>query len=103
MSKRGRGRPVVYKGNQKRHIAALIRQYGLTGAMVRLQADANATVEQFEGDEADCKAAAAEERRLAKERNLKLVPTPLTITLPTLGKIASEAGIELKRGRRAAA
>lgn len=32
MSKRGRGRPVVYKGNEKKHILGLIRKFGLTGA-----------------------------------------------------------------------
>jgi len=101
--KRGRGRPALYTGNQKRHIVSLIRQHGLTGAMARLQADPKASPEQFDGEPAECKAAAADERALAKERNLNVVPAPLTITLPTLGKFAAEAGIELKRGRRAAA
>jgi hypothetical protein len=32
MSKCQRGRPVVYKGNEKRHILGLIRKFGLTGA-----------------------------------------------------------------------
>lgn len=30
--KRSRGRPPVYKGNDKTHILSLIRKYGLTGA-----------------------------------------------------------------------
>lgn len=30
--KRGRGRPPVYKGNDKKHILGLIRKHGLTGA-----------------------------------------------------------------------
>ena len=31
-AKRGRGRPPVYKGNDKKHILSLIRKHGLTGA-----------------------------------------------------------------------
>jgi len=61
--KRGRGRPPVFTGNQKRHIVAVVRKHGLTGA----------------------KQALAEEG--------------VSITLPTLGKFAKEAGIELQRGR----
>jgi transposase len=62
-SKRGRGRPPVFTGNQKRHIVAVVRKNGLTGA----------------------------QRILADEG--------VSITLPTLGKFAKEAGIELSRGR----
>jgi hypothetical protein len=32
MFKRGRGRPVVYKSKDRRHIVGLIRKHGLTGA-----------------------------------------------------------------------
>lgn len=32
VQKRGRGRPPVYKGNDKKHIIGLIRRHGLTGA-----------------------------------------------------------------------
>ena len=31
-AKRGRGRPVLFKGNLKRHIVALVKSQGLTGA-----------------------------------------------------------------------
>jgi hypothetical protein len=61
--KRGRGRPVVFKGNEKRHIVSVIRKHGLT----------------------------AGREVLAKEK--------INISLPTMGKFAAEAGIELHRGR----
>ena len=60
-----RGRPVVFKGNEKRHILSVIRKHGLT-----------------KGQEV-----------LAEEK--------ISISLPTMGKFASEAGIELSRGRPA--
>ena len=60
-----RGRPVVFKGNEKRHILSVIRKHGLT-----------------KGQEV-----------LAGEK--------ISISLPTMGKFASEAGIELSRGRPA--
>jgi transposase len=63
MAKRGRGRPVVFKGHEKRHILAVIRKHGLTNGRAVL----------------------------AKEK--------VSISLPTLGKFAAEAGIELSRGR----
>ena len=62
-----RGRPVVFKGNTKRHILAVIRKHGLTkGQAVLANED-------------------------------------ISISLPTMGKFANEAGIELSRGRPAAA
>lgn len=64
--KAGRGRPIVFKGNEKRHIVSVIRKHGLT-----------------KGREV-----------LAGEK--------ISISLPTLGKFAAEAGIELHRGRPAA-
>ncbi len=77
-----RGRPSVYVGARKRHIQSLIRKHGLTGARDRLNADNRSS--------------------LAKERSTKLVPKPLGISMPTLGKLAKEANIELHRGRPAA-
>jgi hypothetical protein len=62
----GRGRPIVFKGKEKRHIVSVIRKHGLT-----------------KGREV-----------LAGEK--------ISISLPTLGKFAAEAGIELHRGRPAA-
>ena len=35
-AKRGRGRPPVYKGNDKKHILGLIRKHGLTGCQKAL-------------------------------------------------------------------
>jgi len=61
--KRGRGRPIVFKGNEKRHIVSVIRKHGLT-----------------------------------KGREI-LAGEKVSISLPTLGKFAAEAGIELHRGR----
>lgn len=76
------GRPSVYVGNVKRHIQTLIRKHGLTGARARLNASSRS--------------------KLAKDRSLKLVPSPLGISMPTLGKLAEEAAIVLHRGRPAA-
>ena len=67
MAKGQRGRPVVFKGNEKKHILSVIRKHGLT-----------------KGQEV-----------LASEK--------ISISLPTMGKFANEAGIELTRGRPAAA
>lgn len=66
MAKRGRGRPVVFKGNLKRHIVSLIKANGLTGA-----------------------------RSVLAEEGT-------SISMPTLGTLAKNAGVALKRGRRAA-
>lgn len=65
MAKGQRGRPVVFKGAEKRHILSVIRKHGLT-----------------KGREV-----------LAGEK--------VSISLPTMGKFAAEAGIELSRGRPA--
>ena len=62
-----RGRPVVFKGNLKRHIVALVKKHGLTGAR----------------------------KVLADEK--------VSISMPTLGTLAKNAGVELSRGRRKAA
>lgn len=94
-----RGRPPVYTGNVKKHIVGLVRKHGLTGAMGILNASASAQASDYEGDPAECEAAAKAERESVKQRNTKLVPEPLGITLPTLSKFATEAGIELQRGR----
>lgn len=61
-----RGRPIVFKGQEKRHIVTVIRKHGLT-----------------------------------KGREL-LAGEKINISLPTMGKFAVEAGIELRRGRPAA-
>ena len=78
-AKRGPGRPSVYTGNVKKHIVGLIRKYGATGARNILNAE--------EGTENYAL------------RNVKLIPNALGISLPTLGKFAAEAGVELHRGR----
>ena len=78
-AKRGPGRPSVYTGNVKKHIVGLIRKYGATGARNILNAEAG-----------------TEDYAL---RNSNLIPDALGISLPTLGKFAKEAGVELHRGR----
>lgn len=62
-----RGRPVMFKGNLKSHIIALVKKHGLTGAR----------------------------KVLADEK--------VSVSMPTLGTLAKDAGVELKRGRRKAA
>jgi len=73
------GRPPVYSKRVRRHIATLIRRHGLTGAMRRLNALA--------------------EDKLSTERNINIVPEPLGISMPTLGKIKREFGLTVKQGR----
>lgn len=72
--KRGRGRPPVYTGSLKTSIVAVIRKNGLTKAREIL----------------------ATEGVVAKKGKPKL---KVKISMPTLGKLAKEAGIELFRGR----
>jgi hypothetical protein len=73
------GRPPVYSKRVRRHVATLIRRHGLTGAMQRLNAD--------DGDP------------LSNERNRNIVPEPLGISMPTLGKVKREFGLVVKQGR----
>lgn len=86
--KRGRGRPVLYVGNQAKHIAGLAKRYGAQKAQRILNAN--------------LKARGVEEREMAGLRNLKLVPDALGISLPTIYKLAAANGVEFKLGRRAA-
>ena len=74
-----RGRPVVYKGNVRKHIVGLVRQHNASGAQAILNAGPRTA--------------------LAQERNLTLVPKALGISLPTILKFAKAAGVELHRGR----
>lgn len=74
-----KGRPPVYTGKVKSHILSLIRKHGLTHARRILMAETDTL--------------------LADERNLKIVPNALSISMPTLSKFADEAGIERKMGR----
>jgi hypothetical protein len=81
MSKQGRGRPPKYTGNVLKHIVGLVGK--------------------FNGQQARAILNASPRSQLAKKRNLKLVPKPLGICLPTIYKFASAAGKELHRGRPA--
>ncbi len=69
------GRPPVFTGNTVKHIVSLVKRHGGSGAVVALRAEGAA-----EGGDA----------KLTK------------ISLPTVLKFAKAAGVELKRGRRAA-
>ncbi len=77
--KRGRGRPPVFVGEQKEEILRLLALLGATGARKCLAANSKT--------------------KLAQLRNLEVIPKPLHITAPTLGKFAKEAGIKLALGR----
>ena len=91
MAKRGRGRPVVYKGNVKKHIVSLVKKYNGQQARAILNARTSG------------KGVTAEEKELAAKRNLSLVPEALNISLPTIYGYAEEASVELRRGRPSAA
>ena len=80
---KGRGRPPKYVGNVKKHIVSLVKQHGATGARAILNA--------------------AVRTKLGKQRNVKLVPKPLGISMPTLLGLAKAAGVKLHRGRPKAA
>lgn len=77
--KRGRGRPARFTGNRLRHVESLLRQHGPTRAR------------QIIGARKGTKA--------AKLRSETLFPKGETVSMPTLGKIATTAGIEFQRGR----
>ena len=76
------GRPAVFTGKVKKHIVSLVRRYGLTGARKRLAAE-NST-------------------ELSNDRNKKVVPNPLKISMPTLAKFAAEDEVEVPQGRPSA-
>jgi hypothetical protein len=73
------GRPPLYFGEVKAHIADLIKQHNASHARLIL----NARPDSNRG----------------KLRNLKLIPRPLGISMPTLLTIAESAGVKLQRGR----
>ena len=77
--KRGRGRPELYTGNVRKHIVALVKQHGATNARKILIA-CNGSDE-------------------AKMRSEKTVKEPLTISMPTILKLAKAGGVVLHRGR----
>ena len=83
MSKRGVGRPAVYKGNVRKHIVSLTVRHNASTAQDIL----NASPRSAQG----------------RLRNLTLVPKALGISLPTILKFAKAAGVELHRGRPAKA
>jgi hypothetical protein len=66
----------------KRHAVSLVRQFGITGALERLNAHGKSS--------------------LSNDRNKTIVPVALNISAPTLGKYAKECGVVLSLGRRPA-
>jgi hypothetical protein len=77
--KAGRGRPVKYKGAIARGLVKLVKQYGLTGA-VQTAATKGVSFQAVPGKPA---------------KNHKV-----DVSILTLSKLAKNAGVELKRGRR---
>ena len=73
------GRPPKYVGALKDHIVEVCHDYTLSDVRTILNADRR-TIE-------------------GKMRDTKLVPKPLGISMPTLSKIAKEAGIDIRPGR----
>lgn len=69
-----RGRPAVFVGARARRLVSLVRRYGLTGTVNYLKTN-----------------------QLTFGKNG--VPETVTISMPTLAKLATAAGIELQRGR----
>jgi hypothetical protein len=80
-AREGAGRPKLFSKGQERHIASLIRKNGSTHTAEILAARG----------------------KLAAERDATLFPKAVKVSLPTLGRIAADHGVELHRGRRAAA
>jgi hypothetical protein len=77
----GRGRPAIYTGNLARSIVSAIRKHGLTGAR-QVIANEGITVQTRPGQPSQ--------------------KVKMTISLPTLGKLA-KGKVELHRGRPAKA
>lgn len=82
-ARKGAGRPARFEGVELRAVVTLIKHHGLTDSRAILAADGRS--------------------KLSKLRDLTVFPKPVSVSMPTLGTIASEAGIELHRGRKAAA
>lgn len=76
---RGRGRPARFTGKKLRHVESLLRQHGPTRAREII--------------------GAKKRSKDAKLRSAILFPKGESVSMPTLGKIGSEAGIEFQRGR----
>lgn len=78
----GAGRPARFEGAELKEVVNLITSHGLTDTRAILAANGRS--------------------KLSKQRDLKVFPKPVSVSMPTLGTIASEAGIQLFRGRKAA-
>lgn len=74
-----RGRPVLYKGMVARCIVSLVRKTNAVRAMAILHAGPRNV--------------------LREQRNLKVIPSALKISMPTILNLARKAGLELKVGR----
>ena len=75
---RGRGRPPRFTGKKLRHVESLLRQHGPTRTREIIGAEKGEDVEL---------------------RNAIYFPEAESVSMPTLGKIGYEAGIEFQRGR----
>ncbi len=71
---------INYSDGVKRHIAALVRSFGVTGAVNRLRANAGS--------------------RLSADRNVRLIPNRISISKLTATKYARDRGVPIPpRGR----
>jgi hypothetical protein len=77
------GRPPVYVGKIAKYIVKLIKTHNASNARKILAARSNSKLVQY--------------------RDLELVPSPLRVSMPTLCKLAKNAGVSHGRGRPAKA
>ena len=116
VAKRGRGRPPVYKGQDKIHILSLIRKHGLTGAqrvlteekkqvptlpmLVRWAKEADIAFSGRHPSLEDKDKVVKLLRKYHSHKKVKEVLVENCPTYPTLVKWAAEADIKIKRSRR---
>lgn len=78
-------RPARFVGKQLKHVQSLIKQYGLKGTLNILAAPLKAF---------------GKPHKLGSLRDATIFPNPESVSMPTLGGIAEDMGLDLKRGRK---
>lgn len=81
VTSKGRGRPKLYNGTQFDKIVEMVKAHGALKTTESLRSRANS--------------------KLSELRDSRVFPKALPISFPTVLRIAKDAGIELKVGRRA--
>jgi len=76
----GRGRPPVYTGNRLSTIVEMVKEHGALKTTNILRADGR--------------------QKLADLRDQRVFPKRLSISMPTVLRLAKDAGVQLSRGRR---